>query len=134
MSDELTPITRKETFLAKAGGQNVVTPTPITREETFLQAIIDNGGGGGGTGGGVTIIHASGSPLTLDKTYAEIYSALQSEIVMMPMEFMGMFATGLCCVAGEYDGAFVVGVYNLAAGEMSRFAAATQSDYPVVTE
>lgn len=48
MSDELTPITRKETFLAKAGGQNVVTPTPITREETFLQAIIDSGSGGGG--------------------------------------------------------------------------------------
>lgn len=50
---ELTPITRKEHFLAKAGGQSVETPTPITREETFLQAIIDNGGGGGGgTGGG----------------------------------------------------------------------------------
>lgn len=43
MSDELTPITRKEIFLAKAGGQNVVTPTPITREEKFLQAIIDSG-------------------------------------------------------------------------------------------
>ena len=47
---ELTPITRKEHFLAKAGGQSVETPTPITREETFLQAIIDNGSGGGGGG------------------------------------------------------------------------------------
>ncbi len=55
MPDTLTPITRKETFLAKAGGQNVVTPTPITREETFLQAIIDNGGGGGGGGGSASI-------------------------------------------------------------------------------
>jgi hypothetical protein len=39
-------------FLAKAGGQDVQTPTPITREEMFLQKIIDNGGTGGGSGGG----------------------------------------------------------------------------------
>lgn len=78
MSDELTPITRKETFLAKAGGQNVVTPTPITREETFLQAIIDNGGGGGGgTGGGVLVVGYTydNGTYTLDKTAQEIYDA-----------------------------------------------------------
>ena len=73
MSDELTPITRKETFLAKAGGQNVVTPTPITREETFLQAIIDNGSGGGGGGGGVLVVHDNAG--TLDKTWQEIADA-----------------------------------------------------------
>lgn len=76
MSDELTPITRKETFLAKAGGQNVVTPTPITREETFLQAIIDNGGGGGGTGGGVLVatgvVDIENMTITLDKSYNDI--------------------------------------------------------------
>lgn len=43
------PITRKELFLAKAGGQDVKTPEPITREERFLEAIA-NGGGGGGSG------------------------------------------------------------------------------------
>lgn len=78
MSDELTPITRKETFLAKAGGQNVVTPTPITREETFLQAIIDNGsggGGGGGTGGGVLVVGVDMQTMTLDKTWKEINEA-----------------------------------------------------------
>lgn len=80
MSDELTPITRKETFLAKAGGQNVVTPTPITREETFLQAIIDNGSGGGG-GGGVLNIgtsiddHVVPNYVVMDKTWNEITSA-----------------------------------------------------------
>lgn len=72
MSDELTPITRKETFLAKAGGQNVVTPTPITREETFLQAIIDNGSGGGG---GVLVVGIDMQTMTLDKTWQEIYDA-----------------------------------------------------------
>lgn len=77
MSDELTPITRKETFLAKAGGQNVVTPTPITREETFLQAIIDNGSGGGGGGGAfvVTIENDRETYSNPSATFAEMLSA-----------------------------------------------------------
>lgn len=48
--ENLTPITRKELFLAKAAGQDVQTPTPITREEHFLSKITD-GGSGGGSGG-----------------------------------------------------------------------------------
>ncbi len=44
MSD-LNPITRREVFLAAAGGQQVETPEPITREEKFLKAIADNAGG-----------------------------------------------------------------------------------------
>lgn len=88
---ELTPITRKETFLAKAGGQNVVTPTPITREETFLQAIIDNGsGGGGGTGGGVLIVHSTYDEATqietLDTTASVIMAAMKSGLVMIVNE------------------------------------------------
>ena len=80
MSDELTPITRKEIFLAKAGGQNVVTPTPITREEIFLQAIIDNGsGGGGGTGGGgnVMIVTLTYDEDADDGTYTSSASATE---------------------------------------------------------
>lgn len=34
----MKPITRKEKFLAKAGGQEVSLPEPITREEMFLAA------------------------------------------------------------------------------------------------
>lgn len=45
--ENLTPITRKEMFLAKAAGQDVETPKPITREEIFLSKI--SGGGGGAT-------------------------------------------------------------------------------------
>ena len=41
MSEELTPITRKEMYLAKAVGQSVPELTPITREEKFLQMIVD---------------------------------------------------------------------------------------------
>ena len=47
--ENLTPITRKETFLAKAAGQDVETPTPVTREEVFLDAIAKGGGGGSGS-------------------------------------------------------------------------------------
>lgn len=43
--ENLTPITRKELFLAKAAGFDVETPEPITREEMFLSQI--QGGGGG---------------------------------------------------------------------------------------
>lgn len=51
---DLTPITRKELFLAKAAGRDVETPTPITREEMFLSEI--GGGTGGGTGNTVVFI------------------------------------------------------------------------------
>ena len=43
---DLTPITRKEKFLAKAGGQEVELPKPpYTREEKFLKVIAEGGGG-----------------------------------------------------------------------------------------
>lgn len=41
----LTPVTREEMFLAKAGGQDVETPTPVTRQEMFLADIANKGGG-----------------------------------------------------------------------------------------
>ena len=46
--ESLTPVTRREMFLAKAGGADIETPTPVTREEMFLSAITGGGGGGGG--------------------------------------------------------------------------------------
>jgi len=71
MSDEITPITREETYLnaISEGGESGLTPitreemylsaiagesdlpsdmTPITRREMYLQKIYDNGGTGGG--------------------------------------------------------------------------------------
>ena len=41
--ENLTPITRKEMFLAKASGQGINTPEPITREEYFLSKIQSGG-------------------------------------------------------------------------------------------
>jgi len=90
---ELTPITRTETFLAKAGGQSVETPTPITREETFLQAIIDNGGGGGGGGGDdvmvVTLTYdedANDGSYTSSATATEISTANRDGKVIIGFE------------------------------------------------
>lgn len=74
---ELNPVTRKETFLAAAAGQDVTTPTPITREEVFLDAIAKSGGGGGGSsGGGVLVVHYENG--ALDKTWQEIHDAVAS--------------------------------------------------------
>ena len=42
--EALTPLTRREKFLAKAGGADIETPTPVTREEMFLSAITGGGG------------------------------------------------------------------------------------------
>ncbi len=118
MSDELTPITRKETFLAKAGGQNVVTPTPITREETFLQAIIDNGSGGGGGGGALLKVGItySESTATLDKTWKEINDATFAVLVqefeeggIVNAERGPIFATDIA--SGEYS--VYVGIPNM---------------------
>lgn len=65
----MDPITRKETFLAKAGGQDVTTPTPVTREEYFLNQIAK----GGGHGGVLVVNDING---TLNKTWTEIDNAI----------------------------------------------------------
>lgn len=124
MSDELTPITRKETFLAKAGGQNVVTPTPITREEIFLQAIIDNGGGGGGTGGGVLVVNATGDPLTLDKTWNEIYDAMKTGSVAIEIEGDGIYP--ILSVYTDMD-------YFVSA-QCGEYISSSPTDYPSIGE
>lgn len=81
---ELNPVTRKETFLAAAAGQDVTTPTPITREEVFLDAIAKSGGGGS-SGGGALVVHMvydeeKDNDYT-DKTWKEIYDAPTAVIV-----------------------------------------------------
>lgn len=81
---ELTPKTRKEVFLAAAGGQDITTPTPVTREEVFLDAIA-KGGGGGGSGGGVLVVHMVYDEVKdndyTDKTWKEIHDAPMAVIV-----------------------------------------------------
>lgn len=98
----MNPITRKEMFLAAAGGQDVPTPTPITREEVFLNEIAKGGGGSSlpstetasagdvlslddnkepqwatpSGGGGVLAVHSVDG--TLDKTWQEIVNAMAS--------------------------------------------------------
>lgn len=80
---ELNPVTRKESFLAAAGGQDVTTPTPVTREEMFLDAIAKDGGGS--SGGRVLVVHMvydeeKDNDYT-DKTWKEIHDAPMAVIV-----------------------------------------------------
>ena len=127
---ELTPITRKETFLAKAGGQNVVTPTAITREETFLQAIIDNGSGGGGGGGGALLIVVADEPMAIppewagegmiawetNVTYKQVHDALTTTVVGVSLPANETYflteGRGQAIVRlfdfGEYEGTYLV--------------------------
>ena len=49
------PLTRRETYLAKAAGQNVNLPSEdLTREEEYLRAIAESSGGGGDVMQGAT--------------------------------------------------------------------------------
>lgn len=43
----IDPITRREKYLAKMAGSNIVTPKPITREEMFLAKAAESAGSGG---------------------------------------------------------------------------------------
>lgn len=130
MSDELTPITRKETFLAKAGGQNVVTPTPITREETFLQAIIDNGSGGGGGGASVLVVGFNTEIMgALNKTWKEIHDAALSMPVISVLDY-GDTITQQSLYQVGYDGEnyFVEFEGNY---QFPVFSTADENGYPV---
>ena len=101
----MNPITRKEVFLAAAGGQDVTTPTPFTREEMFLDAIAKGGGGGGGSsGGGVLVVHDVDG--TLDKTYAEIEAASNEGIVVVLREDGILYLSSAYFEHGTYYASF----------------------------
>jgi len=124
---ELTPITRTETFLAKAGGQSVETPTPITREETFLQGVIDaigSGGGGGGGGGVLAVNDVSG---TLDKTWKEISDAfVDGAFVYVSTESGGLFIkASVTIIVTDNANVYGVGANN------HQYIASTENGYPV---
>ena len=73
---ELTPITRKENFLAKAAGDpNALDLDPITREEWFISQIQ----GGGGGGGAVSSVNGQTGAVVLD---AEDVGAAPAETVV----------------------------------------------------
>lgn len=122
---ELTPKTRREVFLAAAGGQDVTTPTPVTREEVFLDAIAK--GGGGSSGGGVLVVHEDENR-TLDKTWQEINDAALSVLVAIDSE------TGAkayyCVQASGHD--LGSGNYFVNYGEVGGvFTTSSQTGYPI---
>lgn len=95
--ENLTPMTRLESYLAKIAGEDIITPEVKTRLEYYLNEIAENGGGGGSSGGGGLVVVFSETPLeTLpdwvpqeenvalyetNVTYSDLNSALSSRPV-----------------------------------------------------
>lgn len=107
----LTPITRKEMFMAKAAGQDVTPPEPITREEMFLSDIAEHeegqgsGGGGSSGGGALRVIDTNG---TLNVTYNDLNNALQNGILpyILSTDEYGMISVRVCDSIGVFDGMY----------------------------
>ena len=123
----MNPITRKEMFLAAAGGQNVTTPTPVTREEVFLDAIAKGGGGGGSSGGGVLVVEL-GENQVLNKTWQEINAAAFSVLLAIDPE-TGMKAYNCVKTIGHDLGS---GDYYVNYGEAGGiYTTSSQTGYPI---
>lgn len=126
---ELTPKTRKEIFLAAAGGQDVTTPTPITREEVFLDAIAKSGGGGGGSsGGGVLVVNVTenNGTMTCDKTAGEMLAAMElGPVVLKMVDGDNVFLWPVV------DGSLKFGLYTFQNNIGDAFSANNANDYPV---
>lgn len=95
---------------------------------------------GGGTGGGVLKVNMTWSEdyssCTLDKTYAEIYSAFQNGIVISVGEDAGTLSLWMVCEIGYINETYGVGIlpmHNLQSGSLS-FTAETENSYPVFSE
>lgn len=91
----MEPITRKEKFLAKAGGQNIELPNPVTREEMFLAAI-----GGGGNKFIAHLAEDDGN-LVCDKSLAEIDEAF-SENKTVVLDYCGVELKNVSWRIGQY--------------------------------
>lgn len=151
----MDPITRKETFLAKAGGQDVTTPTPITREEVFLDEIAKRGGGSSlpstetasagdvlslddnkepqwaapsGSGGGVLVVHEDEDG-ALDKTWQEI---ADSDLCILNHFGAKMIQYGRADPISQ--GKFKVFFWNFYESSQVVYEADTPTDYPVYVE
>lgn len=160
--EELTPITRREVFLAKASGQEVETPTPVTREEVFLDAIVKGGGSSlpstetasagdvlslddnkkpqwatPSGGGGVLYVTAS-QDRALDKNFEEIQTALDGgKVVMLKRESLsdGVFYAQLFKAASFPEAPYYcVAFYDFSMSQGIFFSNTTSPTDPLVYE
>lgn len=99
-------------------------------------------GGGSGTGGGVLKVKMTWnedySSCTLDKTYAEIYSACQNGVIISIGEEAdtGALSLWMVCEVGYINETYSVGIlpmHNLQSGP-EYFIAETENSYPVCSE
>lgn len=107
--------------------------TPVTRIEQFLQQIIDNGGGGGGGGGGgtggdgVLVVSLNTTTGTLNKTWREIRTAMETSVVLVTIDAGVAFEHMFIIRAGVGN----TGIYYLEAdSEGSSFITESENGYP----
>lgn len=137
----LTPNNREEHWL-QGMVDGSTTLEPNKRREYWYKEIVDaiGSGGGGGTGGGVLKVNMTWSEdyssCTLDKTYAEIYSACQNGMVISVDEDAGILSLWMVCEIGYINETYEVGIlpmHNLRNGSLS-FVAETENSYPVFSQ
>lgn len=140
LGEKLTPITRKEMFLAKAAGQDITTPTPITREEMFLSKISGGGSGGSETleGDGQEFYKFAPTALTFRSTaplneFQEVqingvtvdpsnYILEEgSTIVTFPIDYLKTLNVGNYEVVVASEGKTVKGGFAVAAPELNEY-------------
>lgn len=147
------PLTRIETFLAAAAGENVELPEPETRIEKYLAVIAGKAGvpaveasdkgkflhtnestgalewaEGGGSGGGVMVVTDTDG--TLDKTWQEIHDAFMTGVVRLTDSLSGQNVTVLSVqnAKGGYSVTAADGVGNFSI----TYTASSASGYPVM--
>lgn len=128
-----------------ADGASNVSPeykNPNNSVEKSLERIADNYEAGGGTSGGVLKVKMTWSEdyssCTLDKTYAEIYSAFQNGFVISIGEEAdtGALSLWMVCEVGYINETYGVGIlpmHNLQSGPVY-FIAETENSYPVFSQ
>lgn len=116
---------------------DVITSTKLNKLENGLAEA-----SGGGTGGGVLKVKMTWnedySSCTLDKTYAEIYSACQNGVIISIGEDAdtGALSLWMVCEVGYINETYEVGIlpmHNLQSGALS-FVAETENSYPAFSE
>lgn len=133
----LTPNNRNEAWM-KGMVDGSTDLTPNNRKEHWYSEIIDaiGSGGGGGGGGGAFIVHASGSPETLDKTWQEIANAMTTSVIVHAIENSGETSFAYCTSVGDdLEGGNEHYVsFMSASGQEVFYICATAADYPIIEE
>ena len=102
-----------------------VTETPHNTNRAVLNSMLNQLGGGGG---GAYVFVPTGSPMVLDKTFAEIKAMLESGVVLYALEIEG---SGVYSPLNIFTYDEDNSIYSMAFGSASfYFRGQSPNDYP----